>query len=69
MDWGTVAQGLFFFGWSCIALWVAKSIDGLKTSADSIKDSVGELNLRVAVVIEKVGNHERRIERLEGWKE
>jgi PII-like signaling protein len=65
MDWSSVAQGLFFFGWSCIAIWVARSIEGLGKSVESMKDSVGELNVHVAVVIEKVGNHEKRIEWLE----
>jgi len=65
MDWNTVAQGLFAFGWGSIAIWVARSIDRLSSAVDEMKDSVSGLNTNVAVVIEKVSNHERRIERLE----
>lgn len=65
MDWNTAAQGLFAFGWGCIAVWVARSIDKLTGSVDAMKDSVADLNTNVAVMFEKVGNHEKRIERLE----
>jgi hypothetical protein len=58
MKWGTVAASLFAFGWSCIAIYVAKTLHDLG-------ESVKVLNVNVAVVIEKVTNHERRIERLE----
>lgn len=58
MEWSSVAAGLFAFGWSVIALYVAKTLA-------EMKDSVQSLNVNVAVVIEKVSNHEKRIERLE----
>ena len=59
MSWTNVASALFFFGWSCIGLFVASTLR-------DIGQSVKELNINVAVVIEKVSNHEKRIERLEG---
>lgn len=58
MEWSKVASGLFYFGWSCIGIYVAKSLHDMSAS-------VQELNINVAVVIEKVSNHERRIEMLE----
>lgn len=58
MEWGKIATGLFYFGWSCIGVYVAKTLHDLG-------QSVQELNVNVAVVIEKVSNHEKRIERLE----
>lgn len=65
MDWGMVAQGLFAFAWGCIAVWVGRSIERLTSAVDDMKDSVFDLNKHVAVVIEKVSNHEKRIEKLE----
>ncbi|MGZ6468428.1 MAG: hypothetical protein ACXWQJ_14105 [Bdellovibrionota bacterium] len=65
MDWKTVANGMFAFGWSCIFVYVARSLNRLT-------DSVGELNTNVAVVIERVAGHEhdiselkRRVEKVE----
>jgi len=65
MDWVTIVPYLFGFMALAIAGWVARSIDKLADAVDSMKLSVGSLNLNVAVVIEKVANHEKRIERLE----
>lgn len=65
MEWNVVAQGLFAFGWGCIAVWVARSIDKLSGSVEGMKDSVSDLNKNVAVVVTRVEAHEKRIERLE----
>lgn len=58
MDWASVAQGLFAFMGLAIAGWIAKSIDAMG------KD-LSELNLKIAVIIERVETHEKRIDRLE----
>lgn len=57
-EWKFVAGSLFAAAWSCIGIYIARSLN-------EMKDSVQSLNVNVAVVIEKVSNHERRIERLE----
>lgn len=59
MDWMTVAGGLLAFGWTAIAVYVARSIKELT-------DSVSELNVKIAVILERTDGHERRITRLEG---
>lgn len=58
MEWKDVAQILFLAGWSCIGVWVARSID-------EIKRSVQELNIKMAVYVAHSDNHERRILKLE----
>lgn len=58
MEWAKVATGLFYCGWSCIGVYVAKTIHDMGAS-------VQELNIKIAVVIEKIGNHDERIKRLE----
>lgn len=57
----TIVMALLGCGWSFIGLHIASSIK-------EAKDSIQELNVNVAVVVEKVGNHEKRIEKLEGWR-
>jgi len=58
IEWQQVAVGLFGFGWSCIFVYVAKTLNKLT-------DSVTELNVNVAVLLEKTEGHERRISKLE----
>ena len=58
MGWPVVASSLFGFGWSCIFVYIAKTLSKLT-------DSVGELNTNVAVLLEKTDGHEKRITRLE----
>ncbi len=58
MEWPEVAAGLFAFGWSCIFIYVARTLNKLT-------DSVTELNVNVAVLLEKTEGHERRISKLE----
>lgn len=58
MEWSQIAGGLFYCAWGCIGIYAAKSLHDLV-------DSNQELNVKIAVVIEKLGSHERRIERLE----
>ena len=58
LEWKDIVPWLFCGGWSCIGIYVANSLR-------QMSDSVQQLNVNVAVVIEKVGNHEKRIERLE----
>lgn len=61
MDWQTVAQGLFGFMALSIAGWVAFSIDRMR-------ESVEQLNVKMAVIVERTDNHEKRLERLEERK-
>lgn len=58
LEWSAVASVLFFFGWSCIGVYLAKTLH-------DIGASIKELNVNVAVVIERVANHEKRLEKLE----
>ena len=58
MDWATVAQALFGFMALAIAGWVARSIDKMRASVE-------ELNVKMAVIIERVESHEKRLDRLE----
>lgn len=65
MDWLTVAGGLFGFGWTFIFLHFAQSLKKLT-------ESVAELNVNVARVVEKVAGHDedigelkRRLEKVE----
>lgn len=58
MDWNEVAKSLFGFMALSIAGWVAWSIDKMRASVE-------ELNIRVAVIIEKTEGHEKRISKLE----
>lgn len=65
MEWIQIAPFIFGFMALSIAGWIGKSLGDLSRSVSDMKDSVSDLNVHVAVVIEKVGNHEKRIERLE----
>lgn len=58
MEWKDVAIWLFFGGWSCIGLYVANSISRMG-------NSVEKLNVNVAVVVQQLSEHDRRISRLE----
>lgn len=61
MEWQTVAQGLFGFMALAIAGWIAKSIDAMK-------NDLSQLNCKIAVIIERVETHEKRIDKLEEHK-
>ncbi len=58
LAWKDIATWAFCMGWGAIGLYVAGTLK-------SVSKSVQELNINVAVVIEKVSNHEGRIEHLE----
>lgn len=58
MEWAKVASGLFYFGWSVLGVAVV-------TILRDMSASVKELNVNVAIVIERVAGHEKRIEKLE----
>lgn len=65
MSWDQIVPYIFGFMAISIAGWIGKSLGDLGNSVKGMEKSVSELNVHVAVVIEKVGNHEKRIERLE----
>jgi len=69
MEWKEFASWMFFGGWSLIGLYVANSIKELSNSVSNMKDSMNEQNTNIAVMVEKMGNHEKRIERLESCRE
>jgi hypothetical protein len=58
MEWQQVAEKLFYFLASGCAFWVARSIS-------KMSESVEQLNLKMAAVLEKINSHEHRIARLE----
>lgn len=62
MDWQSVSQSVFAFMGLAIAGWVARSLD-------KMRESVEQLNVKMAVIVERTDNHEKRLERLEGNKE
>lgn len=65
MEWAEVVPYVFGFLALAVAGWVAKSIEGMSTSINLMKDSVSELNKNMAVVAVQVSEHDRRISRLE----
>jgi cell division protein FtsL len=58
MEWQEVAEKLFYFLSSAVVFWVGKSIA-------KMSDSVEQLNIKMAALLEKVNSHEHRISRLE----
>lgn len=58
MDWPAVAQWLFYGALGGIALYVARSIERMRESVES-------LNVNVAVIVERVESHDKRISKLE----
>lgn len=62
MDFINFVQTSFYGLISFVAIYITTILSGLKNSVD-------ELNIRVAVIIEKTSNHEKRIEKLEGRDE
>ncbi len=58
MEWSEVAKTIFYALGSGAALWIARSISKLE-------ESVSELNVKMAVVVERSDGHERRISKLE----
>jgi hypothetical protein len=65
MDWSELVPYVFGFMALAIAGWVARSIEKMSTAMDDLRDSVSELNKNMAVVGVQVGEHDRRITRLE----
>lgn len=65
MNWDQIVPYIFGFMAISIAGWIGKTLGDLGASVKGMEKSVSELNVHVAVVIEKVGNHEKRIEKLE----
>lgn len=58
MEWQEVAEKLFYFLSSAVVFWVGKSISNMSASVE-------QLNLKIAVLLEKVNSHEHRIAKLE----
>lgn len=57
-EWQYAFAALAIFAWGAISYWVGYSIQ-------RAADSIVELNANMAVVVEKLSSHEKRIERLE----
>jgi len=58
IDWNSFVQWAFYALISGCAVYMVNILAGLKTSVD-------DLNIKMATIIEKTTNHERRIEKLE----
>lgn len=65
MEWNQLVPYIFGFMALCIAGWVSSSIKDMSTSMKQLTSSVSTLNTNVAVVVVRVEDHSRRIERLE----
>ena len=57
-EWRYAFAALATFAWAVISVWVGHSIQ-------KAADSIVELNTNMALVLDKLAGHERRIERLE----
>lgn len=62
VQWGF--EGLL----AAIGMYTAWEIGRMRDSIDKAKDSIGALNINVAVVIDRVDGHERRISKLEDFQ-
>lgn len=58
MEWEAIAQALFYTMATAIGLYAVHILSKLQNSVEG-------LNVKIAVVVEKIDGHERRIERLE----
>jgi len=58
MGWSPVSVYLFYTGWSLIGMYAAYLLKGAV-------DSIVSLNINIAVVIQRLGEHDRRISILE----
>lgn len=58
MDWPSIAQALFYTMATAIAGYGVYVLSKLQTSVE-------ELNIKIAVVVEKLDSHEKRLTRLE----
>lgn len=58
LDWIPIVPYIFGFMALAIVGWVAKSIDRMSRSVE-------ELNIRIAVIINQIESHDKRITRLE----
>ena len=58
MEWPLVFQGVFAFFSLIIATWIG-------TSIKEMTQSINQLNIKLAVVIERQDSHEHRISKLE----
>jgi hypothetical protein len=58
MGWAEVSKTLFYVMAGVLSLWVANSID-------KMSNSVEDLNVKIAVVVERLEAHEKRLDKLE----
>lgn len=65
MEWNEIASWLFKAGGAAVALYVANEFRRIGDILTKMGISIEDLKISSAVVVEKVGSHEKRIERLE----
>lgn len=65
MDWNQVAENIFYGLSSLTVLWVGYSFSDVKSSIKEMSHSVSELNVKIAMLLERTDGHEKRISRLE----
>lgn len=65
MEWSQVAQSIFYGLSSLTILWVGYSFADVKKSIHDMSESVTQLNIKIATLLERTDGHEKRISRLE----
>lgn len=65
MEWNEIVPYIFGFMALAIAGWVANSIRQMSASMKEMSESVGRLNVQIAVLISQQSDHDRRLSRLE----
>jgi hypothetical protein len=65
MEWNQVAENIFYGLSSLTVLWMGYSFADVKQSIKDMAESVTELNIKIAMLLERTDGHEKRISRLE----
>lgn len=65
MDYQTVLSNVFYATFPIIGFLIIHIFKKLADTMQCLEKSVDELNIKIAVIIEKTSNHEKRIEKLE----
>ena len=65
MEWNQVAENIFYGLSSLTILWVGYSFSDVKKSIHEMSESVTQLNIKIATLLERTDGHEKRISRLE----
>lgn len=63
MEWNEIAAWLFKAGGAAVALYVANEFRKISETLKRMSDFIEELRIGFAVVGEKLGSHEKHIEK------